>query len=109
MPLCRGHHRQLHQAGNEEAWWTARKIAALAIAKDLWPKRVSKVCTLCVANFCSCCDITAEAAECLAQRTLNDINARYCAVALGDTATTPAIHADGIHLVEISQCVVFYG
>ena len=23
--LCRGHHRQLHQAGNEEAWWTARK------------------------------------------------------------------------------------
>ena len=36
VPLCRGHHRQLHQAGNEEAWWTARKIAALAIAKDLW-------------------------------------------------------------------------
>ena len=36
VPLCRGHHRQLHQAGNEEAWWTARKIAALAIATDLW-------------------------------------------------------------------------
>src|SRR6185312_7398757 len=36
VPLCRGHHRQLHQAGNEEAWWTARKIAALAIARDLW-------------------------------------------------------------------------
>jgi hypothetical protein len=36
VPLCRGHHRQLHQAGNEEAWWTAHKIAALAIAKDLW-------------------------------------------------------------------------
>jgi hypothetical protein len=36
VPLCRGHHRQLHQAGNEEAWWTARKIDALAIAKDLW-------------------------------------------------------------------------
>ena len=36
VPLCRGHHRQLHQAGNEEAWWAARNIAALAIAKDLW-------------------------------------------------------------------------
>ena len=21
VPLCRGHHRQLHQAGNEKAWW----------------------------------------------------------------------------------------
>jgi hypothetical protein len=36
VPLCRGHHRQLHQAGNEEAWWAARNITALAIARDLW-------------------------------------------------------------------------
>ena len=36
VPLCRGHHRQLHQAGNEEAWWAARNIGVLAIAKDLW-------------------------------------------------------------------------
>jgi len=36
VPLCRGHHRQLHQAGDEEAWWTQRKISALTIAKDLW-------------------------------------------------------------------------
>ena len=21
VPLCRGHHRQLHQAGDEAAWW----------------------------------------------------------------------------------------
>ena len=21
VPLCRGHHRQLHQTGNEVAWW----------------------------------------------------------------------------------------
>ena len=21
VPLCRGHHRQIHQAGNEKAWW----------------------------------------------------------------------------------------
>ena len=36
VPLCRGHHRQLHQAGNEVAWWEAPKIDALSIAKDLW-------------------------------------------------------------------------
>ena len=36
VPLCRGHHRQLHQAGNEETWWAARNIAALAVANDLW-------------------------------------------------------------------------
>jgi hypothetical protein len=28
-PLCRGHHRQLHQAGNEVAWWEGLKINAL--------------------------------------------------------------------------------
>jgi hypothetical protein len=36
VPLCRGHHRQLHQAGNELAWWQGLKIDALAIAKVLW-------------------------------------------------------------------------
>jgi Rad52/22 family double-strand break repair protein len=36
VPLCRGHHRQLHQAGNEVAWWEGLKINALAIAKGLW-------------------------------------------------------------------------
>src|SRR5499427_7825449 len=36
VPLCRGHHRQLHQAGNEEAWWALRNITALEISKDLW-------------------------------------------------------------------------
>lgn len=36
VPLCRGHHRQLHQAGNEVAWWEARKINALEIAEALW-------------------------------------------------------------------------
>ena len=43
VPLCRGHHRQLHQAGNELAWWEGLKINALAVAKELWeqtrPKR----------------------------------------------------------------------
>ena len=36
VPLCRGHHRQLHQAGNEVAWWEGLKIKALDIAKGLW-------------------------------------------------------------------------
>ena len=36
VPLCRGHHRQLHQAGNEVAWWEGLKINALPIAKELW-------------------------------------------------------------------------
>jgi DNA recombination protein Rad52 len=36
VPVCRGHHRQLHQAGNEVTWWQNLQIDALAIAKDLW-------------------------------------------------------------------------
>src|SRR6185369_15057788 len=36
VPLCRGHHRQLHQAGNEVAWWEALKIDALRTARQLW-------------------------------------------------------------------------
>ena len=36
VPLCRGHHRQLHQAGDEMAWWNDLDINALEIAKGLW-------------------------------------------------------------------------
>jgi hypothetical protein len=36
VPLCRGHHRQLHQAGNEVVWWENLKINALEIAQGLW-------------------------------------------------------------------------
>src|SRR4029078_9002424 len=36
IPLCRGHHRQLHQTGNEVAWWKQFKIDALQAARDLW-------------------------------------------------------------------------
>jgi Rad52/22 family double-strand break repair protein len=38
VPLCRVHHRQLHQAGNERAWWENLKIDALRTASDLWEK-----------------------------------------------------------------------
>jgi hypothetical protein len=36
VPLCRGHHRQLHKSGNEMSWWKDVKIDALEIAKRLW-------------------------------------------------------------------------
>lgn len=42
VPLCRGHHRQLHQAGNEVAWWEDLDINALEIAKSLWAKSHTK-------------------------------------------------------------------
>ena len=38
VPLCRGHHRQLHQAGNEIAWWESQRLNALEIARGLWEK-----------------------------------------------------------------------
>ena len=36
VPLCRGHHRELHQAGNEPAWWEKLNINPLEVAKGLW-------------------------------------------------------------------------
>ena len=36
VPLCRTHHRQLHQAGNETAWWVDRGVNSLEFAKGLW-------------------------------------------------------------------------
>ena len=42
VPLCRGHHRQLHQAGNEITWWERLNIDAMKIAKDLWEQSRAK-------------------------------------------------------------------
>ena len=42
VPLCRGHHRQLHQAGNEVIWWDNLKINALPVAKELWERSHAK-------------------------------------------------------------------
>jgi DNA recombination protein Rad52 len=36
VPLCRSHHRQLHQTGDESAWWKNIKIDALEFARGLW-------------------------------------------------------------------------
>jgi hypothetical protein len=38
VPLCRGHHRELHQRGDEIAWWQTRSIDALSLARQLWEK-----------------------------------------------------------------------
>ena len=38
VPLCRGHHRQLHQTGDERAWWEGQRVNALEIARGLWEK-----------------------------------------------------------------------
>ena len=45
VPLCRGHHRQLHQVGNEEGWWAGFKIAPLEIARGLWEQTHPKTVT----------------------------------------------------------------
>jgi len=42
VPLCRGHHRQLHQAGNELAWWAKLNVDALPLAKALWAESRQK-------------------------------------------------------------------
>jgi hypothetical protein len=36
VPLCRTHHRQLHQVGDERIWWTQHNISPLEIARTLW-------------------------------------------------------------------------
>jgi hypothetical protein len=43
VPLCRDHHQQLHQAGNEVSWWHDLSIKPLAIAKELWSESKTKV------------------------------------------------------------------
>src|SRR5437764_13072308 len=36
VPLCRGHHREVHRCGNEVAWWVKAGIDASAAARVLW-------------------------------------------------------------------------
>jgi hypothetical protein len=36
VPLCRRHHRDLHQSGNEAAWWYDLGIDPLEAACQLW-------------------------------------------------------------------------
>jgi hypothetical protein len=36
VPLCRGHHRELHKRGDESAWWAEVGIDPSAAARTLW-------------------------------------------------------------------------
>ena len=36
VPLCRGHHREVHRSGDEAAWWRHRGVDALGVARALW-------------------------------------------------------------------------
>jgi hypothetical protein len=36
VPLCRGHHREVHHSGDEAAWWTKAGINPTATARALW-------------------------------------------------------------------------
>jgi hypothetical protein len=38
VPLCRGHHREVHHNGDEAAWWKKSGIDATARARALWLK-----------------------------------------------------------------------
>jgi hypothetical protein len=38
VPLCRGHHRELHRCGDETAWWQKAGIDPTASARALWLK-----------------------------------------------------------------------
>ena len=36
VPLCRGHHREVHRCGDEPAWWQQAAIDPIAAARALW-------------------------------------------------------------------------
>jgi len=38
VPLCRGHHREVHKCGDEIGWWQNAGIDVLAAARALWLK-----------------------------------------------------------------------
>jgi DNA recombination protein Rad52 len=42
VPLCRTHHRQLHDAGNEVTWWMDLDVDPLPIARELWEQSKGK-------------------------------------------------------------------
>jgi hypothetical protein len=38
VPLCRGHHREVHRCGDEAAWWTKAGIDPVVTARAFWLK-----------------------------------------------------------------------
>jgi hypothetical protein len=49
VPLCRGHHREVHRCGDEAAWWKTAGIDPTVVARKLWlethPLPVTKAAT----------------------------------------------------------------
>jgi hypothetical protein len=38
VPLCRGHHREIHRCGDEPVWWLKMRINPMVKARALWLK-----------------------------------------------------------------------
>jgi ERF superfamily len=38
VPLCRGHHREVHRCGDEAAWWRNTGVDPIVAARSLWLK-----------------------------------------------------------------------
>ena len=38
VPLCRGHHREVHRCGDEPVWWLKVRINPMPKARELWLK-----------------------------------------------------------------------
>jgi hypothetical protein len=36
VPLCRGHHREVHRCGNEIGWWKSASVDPIVVARALW-------------------------------------------------------------------------
>ncbi len=36
VPLCRGHHREVHRCGDEPVWWLKARINPTVTARALW-------------------------------------------------------------------------
>jgi hypothetical protein len=57
VPLCRGHHRELHRHGDEAAWWTKLRLDPRDAAQTLWleshplPERTKGMATFDVAEL----------------------------------------------------------
>jgi hypothetical protein len=36
VPLCRGHHREVHRSGDEASWWSKAGVDPIGVARALW-------------------------------------------------------------------------
>ena len=54
-------------------------------------------------------DVAAKCAKRFGERALNNVNAIQKPFLLGNAAAAGAVHADGVHLIKIGECVVFIG